>query len=64
MKKPIAFSLTVEGTEFHSWQGTLRTQESERMFKSELELLLFIQEELQRYGEAEPLPRWEKEENP
>lgn len=61
MKKPIDFILTIEGAEFYAWQGTVRSPENERMFKSELELLFFIQEELQRYGEAKPLPRWEKE---
>ncbi|SFQ15461.1 hypothetical protein SAMN05216343_12712 [Oscillibacter sp. PC13] len=50
--KPIEFMLSIQNAENCSWQGTVKSSDSELTFQSELELLFFIQKELEKHGAA------------
>ena len=47
------FEIEITGTEHHTWQGILHTQEGAAPFRSELELLLALKRQLSR-PEARP----------
>ncbi len=49
--QPMEFEIRIQGTENSSWQGVVRYQEKELVFQSEIELILFIQKELERNAE-------------
>lgn len=51
------FELVVTGAEHGTWQGLLRTGESAFLFRSELELLLELERQLNALPQTEPWKR-------